>query len=939
MHSITSLKLVNFVRYLADKCDMDKFSYLSNADVSAVEKLYQNYLDDPQSVDEGWARFFEGFEFAKDNYEVKSPSSKERAVFEAGLDFDKEFKVLGLINGYRTRGHLFTKTNPVRDRRKYSPTLDIENFGLSQEDLPKKFKAAVEIGLEEASLQEIIDHLKETYCNSIGVEYRYIRKPDKVQWLQEKLESNRNRPEFSVDEKKHMLNKLNQAVVFEQFLHKKFVGQKRFSLEGGESLIPALDAIVEMGANMGIQEFVMGMAHRGRLNVLANIFNKTYDAIFSEFEGKEYEDNLFDGDVKYHLGYSCDIKTDQGKQIKLTLSPNPSHLEAVDPVVEGIARAKLDDYLGSDDKIAPILIHGDASIAGQGVVYEVIQMANLDAYKTGGTIHIVINNQIGFTTNYLDGRSSTYCTDVGKVTLSPVFHVNGDDVEAVVHTIKLALEYRQKYKKDVFVDLLCYRKYGHNEGDEPRFTQPILYKEIAKHNNPKEIYIQKLMDEGVIKKEDIKQMKDDFNSVLQDRLQESKEIEKARITNFLEETWKGIRPSEPEDFENSPSTTFSKEKFLEIGKAITTLSEEKPFFKKSRKLMDERKKMILEKGELDWGMGELMAYGTLLSEGYLVRMSGQDCERGTFSHRHAVIKVEESEEEYIPLNNIGKDQSQLAIYNSLLSEYAVLGFEYGYSMATPNCLTIWEAQFGDFNNGAQIIIDQFLSSAEDKWRSKSGLVLFLPHGYEGQGAEHSSARLERYLTLSADYNMQIVNCTTPANFFHALRRQMHREFRTPLVVFTPKSLLRHPEVISKVEEFTEGGFKEILTDEQADKKKVKTVLCCSGKLYYELNKKRKEENIEDVAILRFEQLYPFPQTQFNKLLDGYKNLENLVWVQEEPENMGAWRYIKAITEQSDKWEVVARNSSASPASGSSKVFEKRQKIILENAFKYSMVES
>jgi len=918
---------------------MDKFSYLSNADVSAVEELYKKFLENPSEVEEGWARFFEGFEFARANFDIDQPSAATKAVFESGLDFDKEFKVLNLINGYRTRGHLFTKTNPVRDRRKYTPTLDIENFGLSKDDLNTKFKAAIEIGLEEATLSEIVDHLKETYCNSIGVEYRYIRKPEKVQWLQEKLEGNRNRPTFSKDEKKHMLHKLNQAVVFEQFLHKKFVGQKRFSLEGGEALIPALDAIIEMGANMGIEEFVMGMAHRGRLNVLANIFNKTYDAIFSEFEGKEYEDNLFDGDVKYHLGYSCDIVSDNGHPVKLTMSPNPSHLEAVDPVVEGIARSKIDGYLHSEDKIAPILIHGDASIAGQGVVYELIQMARLDAYKTGGTIHIVINNQIGFTTNYLDGRSSTYCTDVGKVTLSPVFHVNGDDVEAVVHTIKLALEYRQKYKMDVFVDLLCYRKYGHNEGDEPRFTQPILYKEISKHENPKEIYIKHLLEEKIISNDDVNEMKKQFNDMLQDRLQDSREIEKASITNFLEKTWEGIRQSKAEDFESSPKTGFPKKKFLEIGDAITTLSEDKNFFKKSRKLMSDRKKMIMESGQLDWGMAELMAYATLLSEGHPVRMSGQDCERGTFSHRHAVLKVEDSEEEYIPLNNIGKDLPKLAIYNSHLSEYAVLGFEYGYAMATPNNLTIWEAQFGDFNNGAQIIIDQFLSSGEDKWKSKSGMVMLLPHGYEGQGAEHSSARLERYLTLSADLNWQIVNCTVPANFFHALRRQLHREFRTPMIVFTPKSLLRHPEVISKIEDFTEGGFQEIIGDEIADKKNVKSVVCCSGKLYYELNKKRREEGIDDVAIIRLEQLYPFPQKQFNKLLSQYKNSEHLLWVQEEPENMGAWRYIKTNTEQSADWELVSRPSSASPASGSAKVFERRQNHVINSAFQYSMVTS
>lgn len=920
---------------------MDKFSYLSNADVSAVEELYQNYLQDPESVEEGWAKFFEGFEFARKNYEETAASvvKNDRAVFEPGLDFDKEFKVMGLINGYRTRGHLFTKTNPVRERRKYKPTLDIENFGLSKEDLNKKFKAGVEIGLQNATLSEIVDHLKETYCNSIGVEYRYIRKPDKVKWLEDKLESNRNRPEFSKEDQKHMLHKLSQAVMFEQFLHKKFVGQKRFSLEGGEALIPALDAVIEMGADMGIEEYVVGMAHRGRLNVLANIFNKTYDAIFSEFDGKEYEDNLFDGDVKYHLGYSSDVKTDNGKNVKLTLCPNPSHLEAVDPIVNGIARAKIDHYLKSEDKIAPIMIHGDASIAGQGVVYEVIQMAGLDAYRTGGTIHIVINNQIGFTTNYLDARSSTYCTDVGKVTLSPVFHVNGDDVEAVVHTIKLALQYRQQFKKDVFVDLLCYRKYGHNEGDEPRFTQPILYKAISKHPNPRELYLNQLIEKGVMTKEEASSMKTDFNGMLQERLTDSKEIEKASISNFMEDDWKDIVSSKLEDFEQSPETGFEEKKLLEIGDRITFLDEDKPFFKKSRKLMEERRKMLLEKNEVDWGLAELLAYGSLVYEGFPVRMTGQDVERGTFSHRHAVLKVEDSEEEYLPLNNINDKQASFQIYNSLLSEYAVLGFEYGYSMASPNTLPIWEAQFGDFNNGAQIIIDQFLSSAEDKWNSKSGIVLFLPHGYEGQGAEHSSARMERYLTLCADRNMQAVNITSPANFFHVLRRQLKREFRTPLIVFTPKSLLRHPEVISPVADLTKGNFKEILDDERITKSKVKTVVCCSGKLFFELRKKREKEGIEDVALIRIEQLYPFPQEQFNKLLKTYKNAENLVWAQEEPENMGAWRFIKTTTEQAADWKLVSRPASASPASGSTKVFDRRQNAILEEVFSYSLVAS
>mgnify|MGYP001135483697 FL=1 len=903
---------------------MDKFSYLSNADVTAIDSVYQQYLKDPKSLDEGWSKFFDGFEFARKNYEEETTTSG------ASLNFDKEFKVVNLINAYRSRGHLFTKTNPVRERRKYSPTLDIENFGLAKEDLGKVFQAGNDLGMKDATLQQIIDFLSATYCHSIGVEYMYIRKPDKVDWLKNKMEGVKNTGTFSNEEKKHILHKLNQAVVFEQFLHKKFVGQKRFSLEGGESLIPALDAAIELGAKEGVEEFVVGMAHRGRLNVLANIFNKTYKDIFSEFEGKEYEDNLFDGDVKYHLGYSCDIKTDAGKDVKLTLSPNPSHLEAVGPVVAGIARSKVDQYLKDNQKIVPIIIHGDASIAGQGVVYELIQMASLDGYKNGGTIHIVINNQIGFTTNYLDARSSTYCTDVGKVTLSPIFHVNGDDPEAVVYTIKLALEYRQKYKKDVFIDLLCYRKYGHNEGDEPRFTQPLLYKAISKHKNPREIYLDKLINQEVLDKEAAKQMEKKFNDMLQDRLAEAKQIEKAVITPFLAEIWKDLKESTNDDMQKTFDTTFDKKKLIEVGKSISTLPSDKNFFKKSEKLFNERLKMI-ETDSIDWGTAELLSYATLMTEGFPVRMTGQDVERGTFSHRHAVLKVEDSEEEYIPLNHIDGTKKKLEIYNSLLSEYAVLGFEYGYAMATPFGLTIWEAQFGDFNNGAQIIIDQFLSSAEDKWKSQNGLVMLLPHGYEGQGAEHSSARLERFLTLCADYNMQVANCTTPANYFHIIRRQLKREFRKPLIIMTPKSLLRHAKCISTLEELAIGKFQEVIDDASAKAKEVKKVVFVSGKLYYELLERKEEDKATDVAIVRLEQFYPFPEKQMNAIIDKYSSAKEIIWAQEEPENMGGWsfvlRHFKGVN-----LRLISRLSSASPASGSSKVFAKRQAAIINEVF-------
>jgi 2-oxoglutarate dehydrogenase E1 component len=887
-----------------------------------IEMMYDQYIQNPESVEEGWRSFFQGFDFAKEVY------SEEDEVPET---FKKEFRVINLINAYRKRGHLFTKTNPVRERRKYSPTLDIQHFELEEADLDTLFQAGSIVGIGPATLKEIIAHLEQVYCQSIGVEYMYIRQPEEVEWIKNRLHQNSNTPKFSPDQKKHILHKLNQAVAFENFLHTKYVGQKRFSLEGAESLIPALDALVEKGAELGVEEYVMGMAHRGRLNVLANIFNKTYKDIFTEFAGKEYEDDLFDGDVKYHLGFTSEQTCDNGKKVKLSLSPNPSHLEAVDPVVEGISRAKIDEkYQGNNKKLVPILIHGDAALAGQGVVYEVIQMAQLDGYKTGGTIHIAVNNQVGFTTNYLDARSSTYCTDIAKVTLSPVLHVNGDDVEAVVHAMQMATEYRQKFGKDVFIDLLCYRKYGHNEGDEPRFTQPMLYKTIAKHKNPREIYNQKLMSEGVVEANIAKQMESEFKQLLQDRFDESKEVEKAFITPFMEKEWEGFQKANPADFEQSPETGVEEKVLREVAEKLYTVSEEKQLFKKSQRLLADRKKMVEETDKLDWAMGELLAYGTLLKEGHPVRISGQDVERGTFSHRHAVLKLEESEKEIIPLNSISAD-TKFQAFNSLLSEYGVLGFDYGYAMAMPNTLTIWEAQFGDFSNGAQIMLDQFISAAEDKWKMMNGLVMLLPHGYEGQGAEHSSARMERYLQLCAQHNMQMVNCTTPANFFHVMRRQLKRNFRKPLVVFTPKSLLRHPQCVSSISELASGCFQEVIDDASAVAGEVKKVVFCSGKLYYELMQAKEEKGVNNIAIVRLEQLYPLPETQIQAIIDKYQ-AEELIWAQEEPENMGAWSHILRNLRRLP-FEVVARSASAATASGSSKRSAKRQNAIIEQVFK------
>lgn len=900
---------------------MDKFSYLSNADTSSIEELFQRYLSDTDSVDYGWQKFFEGFEFANKNY-------KEQDHIPQNVK--KEFDVINLINGYRSRGHLFTQTNPVRERRKYLPTLDIENFGLAQTDLDTIFQAGTQIGIGPSKLKDIIAHLNQTYCQSIGAEYMYIRIPKVNEWLQEKMEGSKNTPVFAMHEKLMILHKLNQAVGFENFLHTKFVGQKRFSLEGAEAAIPALDAICEKGSDMGIEDFVIGMAHRGRLNILANILDKKYEDVFSEFEGYLSEDLLFEGDVKYHAGYSCDRISNNGKKFHISLSPNPSHLEAVNPVVEGISRAKIDNFhTGDNNKVCPILIHGDAALAGQGIGYEVIQMSQLDGFKTGGTIHLVINNQVGFTTNYLDGRSSTYCTDVAKVVLSPVFHVNGDDVEALVFTVQLAMEFRQKFHRDVFIDVLCYRKYGHNEGDEPRFTQPLLYKAIAAHQNPREIYVNQLISRGDIDLEFAIEMEKNFKELLQEKLETAKKTGKTQIASYLKSQWSGLKIAEFDAFDKSPDTFVDKKTFLDIAKKTVALPKDKKFFNKTQKLFEDRAAMITN-DNYDWAMGELLAYATLMSEGNNVRFTGQDVERGTFSHRHAVITLEDSEEEYIPLNNFSA-KGKLAIYNSLLSEYGVLGFEFGYALTVPNALTIWEAQFGDFFNGAQIIIDQFITSAEYKWRRMNGLIMLLPHGYEGMGPEHSSARMERFLQQCAENNMQIVNCSTPANQFHVLRRQLKRDFRKPLICFTPKKLLRYPTCVSSLKDFTSGGFQELIDDSTANVKSVKKMVFCTGKIYYDLIEAKRTEKNDEIAIIRIEQLYPLPIGQLQNIIAKYKNAVEFLWVQEEPENMGAWAFmLRSFREVNLKF--IGRNESASPATGYGKLHTQQQQSIIDRVF-------
>ncbi|MCL6295311.1 2-oxoglutarate dehydrogenase E1 component [Jejuia spongiicola] len=910
---------------------MDKFSFLNAAHTAYFADLYEQYLQNPDAVEPSWRAFFQGYDFGSENYGLEG-EIVEGVSTQIPEHVQKEFQVVKLIDGYRIRGHLFTKTNPVRERRTYTPTLDISNFGLTEGDLDTVFSAGDILGIGAKTLREIVVHLEDIYCSSIGIEYMYLRNPEVIKWWQSQLNENDNQPNYSVETKKYILSKLNQAVTFESFLQTKYVGQKRFSLEGGESLIPALSNVLYYAVEKyGVKECVLGMAHRGRLSTLVNIFRKPLRELFSEFDGKDFEDENIDGDVKYHLGLTLDKTYQNGKNIKMNLVPNPSHLETVASVAEGITRAKIDsDYGGDDSKIIPIIVHGDAAIAGQGIVYEVAQMSQLNGYKTGGTIHIVVNNQIGFTTNYLDARSSTYCTDVAKVTLSPVLHVNADDAEAVVHAVEMALEYRMRYKKDVYIDLLGYRKYGHNEGDEPRFTQPKLYKNISKHSNPFKIYSDKLIEESTIDRTYLDNIVLSFKDTLEREYSKSKEADSSKVREFMQERWTAFERRGIDSMLESVNTNYSKDKLEHISKVVSTVPEGVKFLRKAERILDGRAKMVFETDMLDWGMAETLAYGSLMEEGFNIRISGQDVERGTFSHRHAILRDEISEERINLLNTNPENKGKMDIYNSFLSEYGVLGFDYGYAMANPNTLTIWEAQFGDFSNGAQIIFDQYLSAAEDKWKAQNGIVVLLPHGYEGQGSEHSSARMERYLQLCAEDNMIVADCTTPANFFHLLRRQMKRDFRKPLIVFTPKSLLRHPKAVSSIKELATGTFEEVI-DDTVNPKSIKKLVFCTGKFYYDLLAEREKLNNEDVALVRIEQLFPLHLDKIQQVIDRYSNVENYVWAQEEPKNMGAWSH---IMERLDlvKLNVCARPYSSVPAPGSSTRDKRRQQRVINAVF-------
>jgi len=930
---------------------MDKFSYIANAHVSYVDELYHSYKSDPDSIDSSWKEFFDGFDFALTNYSSEDDeqptiaatsngtAAKNGALATPGTIMDmeqlpKEIKVRALIHAHRSRAHLRSKTNPVRERRDRKALIDPKDFGLGQEDMNTEFQAGNEIGIGKAKLSVIINSLKTIYEGPMGFEYLYIRDPEMLDWFKTKVEKEALAFNPSHEDKKRILFKLNQAVVFENFLHTKYLGQKRFSLEGGESTIPFLDAVINISSELGVKEVMIGMAHRGRLNVLANIMGKTYEQIFSEFEGTAKPDlTMGDGDVKYHMGYSSDIITPNNNKVHLKLAPNPSHLEAVNPVVEGFIRAKIDtEHKGDAKKALPILIHGDAAVAGQGIVYEVTQMAGLEGYNTGGTIHFVINNQVGFTTDFDDARTSIYCTDVAKIIDAPVIHVNGDNAEAVVFAAKLASEFRQKFSKDIFVDMVCYRRHGHNEADEPKFTQPELYNIISKHPNPREIYIKRLTERGDIEAKIASQMDEEFRQLLQDRLNMVKEKPLPYQATKFEEEWRSLRRSEPADFDKSPATGVPAAEIEKVAHALTVLPKGFKPLKQIEAQLKQRKDMFFQSKELNWAAAELLAYGTLLLEGKSVRLTGQDVQRGTFSHRHAVLHDANTNQEFNSLLELKDRKGQFHIYNSLLSEYAVLGFEYGYGMANPNCLTIWEAQFGDFANGAQTMIDQFISSGETKWQKMNGLVMLLPHGYEGQGPEHSNARPERFLQLSAEYNMVVANITEPSNFFHLLRRQMTWEFRKPCVVMSPKSLLRHPKVISPLAEFTEGSFREVIADTIVKAKDVKRVILCSGKIYYDLEEAREKDKINNVAIVRIEQLHPLPIKQIQDILKGYGKAE-VVWVQEEPENMGYWNYILRLLYKELPMELISRKSSASPATGYNKVHVEEQRNIVAKALK------
>ncbi len=931
-----------------------KHSYLKSSNADYIDQVFQRYLENPDSVDESWRYFFEGIEFG---YEIAPPvqeplenGQETSAAVSAGASTDgaAELRVAELILAYRERGHLLAKTNPLKDPPSSLPELELTRYGLSAADLQRTFSAGRLVGLGSAKLADILSVLQQTYCGSIGTEIMHIQNVEARTWLLQRLEGTRNRDKLDSETQKHILKRLTEVEVFERFLHTRYVAAKRFSVEGGDAVMPALDSMIEHGANHGVEEFVIGMAHRGRLNVLHNLFGKKAEAMFTEFEANYKVDYSHgEGDVKYHKGYSTDLTLRTGKRVHLSLGNNPSHLEFINPVIEGMARAK-QAMRGDEDrsKVVPILIHGDAAFAGQGVCYETLNLSQLHGYRTGGTMHVVINNQVGFTTSPEEGRSTTYCTDLAKMLDSPILHVNGDDAEAVTWASRVLLEFRQKFKADAFLDIVCYRKYGHNEGDEPSFTQPLLYKKIKTHPSPREVYAAKLVAGQVVTETEAQEIIDRLTAIYMAAQASAKAEAQYEHASTYQSAWKGYRDPKPEDHFLPVSTTVEEARLKDIAEKINTIPKEFHLHPKLQRFFDERLKVVREGTSIDWGTGEALAYASLVAEGHPVRLSGQDAGRGTFTHRQSLLSDFESGERFAPINAVSDGKARYEAWNSHLSETGVMAFEYGYSITDPRALVLWEAQFGDFANGAQVMIDQFIATGESKWQRSNGLVLLLPHGYEGQGPEHSSARLERFLQLSGKFNQIVANYTTPANFFHALRRQVKRDFRRPLVIMTPKSLLRHKDAVSTLADFTQIGYQECIDDprmqDAATAQKVKRVLLCSGKVYYDLSAERETRKREDIALVRVEQLYPWPGQRLAQILNRYAGAKDLVWVQEEPRNMGAWSFVFNIwmggfelfqnQVQGRGIRYVGREVCSSPAVGSIKLHQLEQKALLDQAF-------
>lgn len=917
---------------------MKDFSFITSSSPAFIENMYKEFVADPKNVDEDFRKFFEGFDFAVGNGLVPQNGSSVASKSAAPLatsgknDWRRELAAYRLILGYRNKGHLLANTNPIKKRKDRGANVELSFYGFSDADLDSEFEAGNLIGLGTTTLRNIYEHLKSWYAHHVGIEFKYISDQKRVDWLTNEIEKNFSKP-LPLAQQKRILEKLNEGVMFEKFLHTKYVGQKRFSLEGGETSIPAIDAIINKSAELNVKEVVIGMAHRGRLNILANILGKTYEQIFSEFEGTgEINQTMGSGDVKYHLGYGSEVETANGNKVHLKLMPNPSHLEAVDPVVSGFSRCSANILHDEEyDKVLPILIHGDAAIAGQGVVYELLQMSKLPGYEVGGTIHFVINNQIGFTTDFEDARSANYCTSLAAMTQSPVFHVNGDDPEAVIKCAEIAARYRSEFHDDVFIDMVCYRKHGHNEGDDPKFTQPFMYALIDNHPNPREVYVKYLLNNGEEDAKDLaKQMETKFWADLQDRLDEVKQNPLPYNYQAPELLWKKLRKATNEDFEKSPETGISTQAFQTVFDALMDIPKDFAPLKKVEKLLKDKVKHFETEGKLDWATAELLAFGSVMLDGADVRMSGQDVGRGTFSSRHCVLRDENNNKPYNRLSNIPGAKGKIRMYNSLLSENAVLGFEYGYAMASPNSLVLWEAQFGDFVNGAQTIIDQFITGAEQKWNRMNGIVMLLPHGYEGQGPEHSSARMERFLLACAENNIVVTNITSASNYFHALRRQLAWPFRKPMINFAPKANLRHPGTYSLKSEFLTGTFKEVIDDAEVKASDVKKVLFCSGKVYFDLLERKHRDNRTDVAIVRLEQIYPVPEKQLLVLNAKYEDAV-WYWVQEEPLNMGAASFLR-MNLYSINYGIVSRKASASTATGFAKIHKAEQEELITNAF-------